>query len=133
MKLTLIMKITILIAVACLWSFAQGELKEFEDKVSILLKKIMDSKHLMSKNESTLLEERLAQFDKVINSGKDSVPQNYQLESLKTEDETKTTAKPTVIAPVKSEVLLTKIKPVTGKEVCITLFCSIAQGKKCIK
>ena len=112
MKLTLIMKIMILILIACLWSFAQGELNEFEDKVSILLKKIMDSKHLMSKNESTLLEERLAQFDKVISSGKDSVSQNYQLESLKTEDETKTTVKPTVIAPVKSEVLLTKIKPV---------------------
>ena len=117
MKLTTIMKIKVIISVTCLWSLALSEFNEFEDKVSILLKKIKDSKYLMSKNESSILEERLAKFDKVINSDKDS--ESVSQHPLKTEiDILTTTVKPTVIAPVKSEVLLTKIKSDTGKEIC---------------
>ena len=115
--MTTIMKIKVLISVTCLWSLALSEFNEFEDKVSILLKKIKDSKYLMSKNESSILEERLAKFDKVINSDKDS--ESVSQNPLKTEiDILTTTVKPTVIAPVKSEVLLTKIKSDTGKEIC---------------
>ena len=116
MKLTTIMKIKVLISVTCLWSLALSEFNEFEDKVSILLKKIKDSKYLMSKNESSILAERLAKFDKVINSDKDS--ESVSQNPLKTEIDTSTTVKTTVIAPVKSEVLLTKIKSATGKEIC---------------
>ena len=35
---------------------SEEEFGEFEDKVSILIKKLMDSKYLMSENESTLLK-----------------------------------------------------------------------------
>ena len=53
-----IMKLSIFIWTASLLGLAQSEEKfgEFEDKVSILIKKLMDSKYLMSENESTQLK-----------------------------------------------------------------------------
>ena len=53
-----IMKLSIFIWTASLLGLAHSEEEfgEFEDKVSILIKKLMDSKYLMSENESTLLK-----------------------------------------------------------------------------
>ena len=52
------MKLSIFIWTASLLGLAHSEEEfgEFEDKVSILIKKLMDSKYLMSENESTLLK-----------------------------------------------------------------------------
>ena len=52
------MRLSIFIWTASLLGLAHSEEEfgEFEDKVSILIKKLMDSKYLMSENESTLLK-----------------------------------------------------------------------------
>ena len=113
------MKVTIFISLLASLSgmtHAHPELNEFEGKVSILIQKLMDSKYLMSNNESSLLKERLAKFDKFINASSINVPVKSSLSS-KTEDHINrsTTSKPSltttpVITPVNNEVLLTKVK-----------------------
>ena len=59
------MKLPILIWAASLCGLVQSDFDEFEDKVSILIKKLKDTKYLMSETESSLLKERLAKFDRV--------------------------------------------------------------------
>ena len=50
-----------------------GVINQFEDKVSQLITKIMNSKHLLSEKEATILEDRLNKFGKALNSTDDLV------------------------------------------------------------
>ena len=99
-------------------AYSEEEFGEFEDKVSILIKKLMDSKYLMSENESTLLKERLAKFDRVFNKS-DNISvevssQNPSVNNSQTEAELSSSiAAPSsgkIVTPVVNEVLLTKVK-----------------------
>ena len=107
----------------------EEKIQQFENKVSELIQKLMDSKYIMSDQESSILKERLAKFDKNFGN-QENVPdhhdhdqhhhnQDHLHETTETttirESTTSvlpkvktTTTKPT-LKPVNHAVLLTKV------------------------
>ena len=96
-------RLLLIILVICVGGhFCSKEIvNEFENKVSQLIKKLMSSKNLMSEQHTSILKERLAKFDK-----------NFRTNETKVNNQTTTTTEKSVVTPVSTELLLTKVNKI---------------------